>query len=71
MIGSPKSAPKMPGIRDRERAALHFVRLELLRPRARGEILDAAAEPEHVLLVRVADDRHDQPGLERDGDARG
>ena len=69
MIGMPNSAPKTPGIRDRERAAGHFVGLELLA-RARGrQIGDGAAEAEQVLLVRVLDDRDDQAPVERDRDA--
>ena len=68
MIGMPNCAPNWPGIGDRERAAVHFVRLELLAARALGDVGDRAAQAEQVLLVGVPDDRHDQPALERHGD---
>ena len=58
-------------VRDREGAALHFVGIQLLRPRAGGEVVDRPAQAEQVLLVGVADHRHDQPVVERDRDARG
>ena len=57
------------GIRDGERAAADFVRLELLRARARRQIRDRAAQAEQVLFVRVLDDGDDQPPVERDRDA--
>jgi hypothetical protein len=36
--------------------------------RARREIVDRAAQPEQVLLIRVLDHRHEQSLVERDGD---
>ena len=38
--------------------------------RAMRQVLNRPAEPEQVALVRVADDRHDEPGLERDRNAQ-
>ena len=48
---------------------MHFFRLQLLGARALGDVGDRAAQAEQVLLVGVLDDRHDQPAVERDGDA--
>jgi hypothetical protein len=49
------------GIRNREGPALHFFRLQLFRPRARGDIGDRTAQAEQALVVGVLDDRNDQP----------
>ena len=57
------------GIGDRERAVLHFARIELLRARALGEIVERPREPGQREVVGVLDDRNDQPPVERDGDA--
>ena len=58
-------------IRDRERAALHVVRQQLLRARALGEVGDRARDAEQVEVLRVLDHRDDQAlaVLERDRDA--
>ena len=65
----PEERPEDAGVRDRERAAADFVRLELLRARARREIRDRAAQAEQVLLVGILDDGDDQSPVERDRDA--
>ena len=57
------------GVGDREGTVFHLVRLELLGPRAVGEIGDCAAQPEQVLLVRRLHDRDNQAPLEGDCDA--
>ena len=69
MIGMPNCAPNWPGIGDGERAAVDFLRLQLLGARAFGDVGDRAAQAEQVLLVGVLDDRYDQAALERHGDA--
>src|SRR6185436_3550849 len=56
-------------VRDRERAALDFFRLELFAARTRRQVLNGPAGPQHVALVRAANDRYDQSLLERDGNA--
>src|SRR5439155_5298685 len=48
--------------------ALDFIRLKLARTGAGGQIDDGALQPEHVLLVRLADDRHDEAVLQRHRD---
>src|SRR5262249_55844807 len=57
------------GIRDREGAALDLVGVELLRSRARREVLDRAAQADEILLVRIPDHGDDEPLVERDRDA--
>jgi len=63
--------PEAARVRDRERAALDVVRQELLRPRALGDVLDRPSGAREVEILRVADDRDDEPLalVERDGDA--
>src|SRR5436190_23714903 len=58
------------GAGDRERAALYLFRLELLVAGTMREIFNRAAQTEHVALVGVTNDRHDQSLIERDGDAQ-
>ena len=47
--------------RDREAAALHLGGRQLARPRLLAQRRQLARQLEHVLAVRVAHDRHDQP----------
>ena len=56
----PELRAELSGVGDRERAAVHFLGLELLGARAIGDVGDRAAQTEHVLLVGVLDDRDDQ-----------
>ena len=53
--------PKLPKLVIGEGAGLHFIRPKLARAGARGQIDDGALQSDHVLFVRVADHRHDQP----------
>src|SRR5207253_2761133 len=57
------------GIGEREGAALDLFRAQLAHARAVGEVGDRALQAEHVLLLGVADDRHDEPPVERRRDA--
>src|SRR5687768_15450979 len=65
----PVESAEDPGIGDGESSALHFIGIQLLRSGAAGQIVDAAAQPEQVLFIRLADHRHDQPVVEGYGDA--
>ena len=69
MTGVREQAAEAAEIGDGERAALHFVGLELARAGARGQIDDGALQAQHVLLVGVADHRHDQAVFQRHRDA--
>ena len=71
MIGVPKQRAEAAGVRQRERAARHLVRRQLLRAPALGEIGQRARQPEQVELLGVVDDRHDEilAVVDRDGDA--
>ena len=57
------------GIRDRERAALHVFRSQLLRARAARQIMNRAAESGEIETFRAVNHGHDQPLIERHGDA--
>ena len=59
------------GVRDGEGPALHLLDLELLRARAVGEVVHGAGEAEHVLLVGVVDDGHDEAPVEGHRHRRG
>ncbi len=56
-------------VRDGERPALHFFRLQLFAARAARQILNRAAHADHVAFVGILDDRHDQPSIQGHGDA--
>src|SRR5262245_13316430 len=66
----PKLCPELAGVRDRERAAMYFVRIQTLRPCTLGDIRNRATETEYVFLVRVLDHRHDQAVVESNGDSK-
>src|SRR5579863_7275113 len=55
-------------IRDGECPTLYFIRLQLARTRASGEIDDGTLQTQHVLLVGIANHRHDQSILQRHRD---
>ena len=58
-----------PSERDRERAALHLVGLELAVARELGQLAHLLGDLGHALLVGVADHRHDQPVRRVGGEA--
>ena len=57
------------GVGDGEGAAVDFFGVELLRPRPIGDVVDGLRQAEDVLLAGLLHHRHDQPVVERDGDA--
>src|SRR5687768_5450493 len=57
------------GVRDRERALLHFVRVELLGSRALAEVVDRAGDAQQRELVGATDHGNDEPPVERHRDA--
>ena len=57
------------GVVDRERAAAEVVEPELAGPGPGGDIGDGLVEAVDRELVDVADDRHDEAVVDRDGDA--
>ena len=57
------------GVVDRERAAAVVLEAELARPGARGDLGDRAVQAADRELVDVADDRHEEPVVDGDGDA--
>ena len=69
MIGVPSEGAEHAGIRDRERRALHFLRLQPLVARAIGEIVERAREAGEREIVGILDDGNDQSPVERNGDA--
>jgi hypothetical protein len=58
------------GVRQGERATGEFVRADLARARAVGEIGDLAGQSGEVEIARVVDDRYEQPPVGVDGDAQ-
>ncbi len=69
ITGVPNRLPKLPKLVMENVPPVHFVGLELPGAGARGQVHDGALQAEHVLLVGVADHRHDQAVLQRHRDA--
>ena len=69
MIGMPNCAPNVPGLVMVNVPPCTSSGLSCLARARVGQVGDAAAEPEQVLLVGVLQDGDDEPPVERDGDA--
>ena len=68
MIGMPNCAPNCPGFVMVKVPSCTSSGLSCLDLARVGEVGDRATQIEHVHLVGVLDDRHDQAGIERDRD---
>ena len=69
MIGIVRFEPNQPVLSMVNVLAAVVVEPELARAGAGGDLGDGAVEPADRELVDVADDRHEQPVVDRDGDA--
>src|SRR6476660_2756174 len=64
-----KNTAEAAKIRNRKRAALHLIGLQLTRARAGRQIDDGSLQTGYILFVGVPDHGHDQAAFERDSDA--
>ncbi len=71
MMGVPKRLPKTPGFVTVNVPPCTSSTLSFFAARAVGQVVHGPGEAEHVLLVGVVDDRHDEAPVEGHRDRRG
>ncbi len=69
ITGKTEQPAENAGVGDRKRALGDFLRLELFRSGAHGEIVQRARQSQEILLLGVLDHRDDQAPIQRHGDA--